>query len=128
MKKITLQLLTLFVLGSMLLGACGSPATAPATTAPVTAAPATVAPATAAPATAAPATAAPTAAVPSCGTDPVVMNAYVETGFQIPFSLFEEFTKQFPNVTWNTQQDQFANLINSTPRLLSSDNPPEVGS
>lgn len=37
MKKITLQLLALFVIGSMLLGACGSPATvAPPTAAPAT--------------------------------------------------------------------------------------------
>ena len=127
MKKITLSLLTLFVIGSMLLGACGSPATvAPATPAPATAAPATVAPATAAPATAAPATEAPAATLPSCGTEPVVLNAYFETGFQIPFTLAEEFTKQFPNVTWDTKQDQFANLITTTPNLLSSDNAPDL--
>jgi raffinose/stachyose/melibiose transport system substrate-binding protein len=61
-----------------------------------------------------------------CGTDPVVMNAYFETGFDIPFKLAEEFTKQFPNVTWDIKQDQFTNLINSTPRLLASDNPPDI--
>jgi raffinose/stachyose/melibiose transport system substrate-binding protein len=128
-KSVIFSLTSLLVLSSLLLSACGAPATtaAPATAAPATAAPATAAPATAAPATVAPtATQPPAAALPGCGTDPVVMNAYVETGFQIPFSLFEEFTKQFPNVTWNTQQDQFANLINSTPRLLSSDNPPDI--
>jgi raffinose/stachyose/melibiose transport system substrate-binding protein len=62
----------------------------------------------------------------SIGTAPVVLNAYFETGFPIPFKLAEEFTKQFPNVTWNIKQDQFANLINETPRLLSGDNPPDL--
>jgi len=115
MKKITLQLLTLLVLGSMILAAC-----APATTAPPVT---TQAP----PVTTVP-TAVPTqaAALPSCGTDPVVMNAYFETGFTLPFSLTIEFTKQFPNVTWDIKQDQFTNLINETPRLLSSDNPPDL--
>ena len=38
---------------------------------------------------------------PDCGTDPVVLIAYFETGFDLPFKLSEEFTKQFPNVTWD---------------------------
>jgi len=100
-----------------------APATAAATAAP-TQAPVTAA-ATAAPPSAAP-TQAPAAAGPSCGTDPVVLNAYFETGFDIPFKLSEEFTKQYPNVTWDIKQDQFANLINATPRLLSGDNPPDL--
>lgn len=66
------------------------------------------------------------AAAPSCGTDDVVLNAYFETGFDLPFALSEEFTAQFPNVTWDTKQDQFANLMTSTPRLLSGDNPPDL--
>jgi raffinose/stachyose/melibiose transport system substrate-binding protein len=67
-----------------------------------------------------------TAAGPNCGTDPVVLNAYFETGFDIPFKLSEEFTKQFPNVTWKISQDQFSNLMASTPRLLAGDNPPDI--
>ena len=63
---------------------------------------------------------------PDCGTDPVVLNAYFETGFDIPFKLSEEFTKQFPNVTWDIKQDQFTNLMTATPRLLSGDNPPDL--
>ncbi len=141
MKKITLQLLILLVLGSMILAAC-APATtaAPVTTQapPATSVPSTVPPTTAPP-TAAPTeaptqapaatTEAPTeaaATTPNCGTDPVVMNAYFETGFTLPFSLTVEFTKQFPNVTWDIKQDQFTNLINETPRLLASDNPPDL--
>ncbi len=63
---------------------------------------------------------------PSCGTDPVELNAYFETGFDLPFKLSEEFTKQFPNVTWKISQDQFTNLMTATPRLLSGDNPPDL--
>ncbi|HET8785823.1 MAG TPA: hypothetical protein VFM38_09325 [Candidatus Limnocylindrales bacterium] len=54
------------------------------------------------------------------------LNAYFETGFDLPFKLSEEFTKQFPNVTWDIKQDQFTNLINETPRLLSGDNAPDL--
>jgi raffinose/stachyose/melibiose transport system substrate-binding protein len=92
--------------------------------APGAAATPTLAPATPTPATTAAAT--PTAAPITCGTAPVVLSAYFETGFEIPFKLSEEFTKQFPNVTWNISQDQFTNLTNSTPRLLASDNPPDL--
>ncbi len=63
---------------------------------------------------------------PSCGTDPVELNAYFETGFDLPFKLSEEFTKEFPNVTWKISQDQFTNLMTATPRLLSGDNPPDL--
>jgi raffinose/stachyose/melibiose transport system substrate-binding protein len=61
-----------------------------------------------------------------CGTAPVTLNAYFETGFDLPFKLSAEFTKQYPNVTWNITQDQFTNLINETPRVLASDNPPDL--
>ena len=40
-------------------------------------------------------------AAASCGTDPVVLNSYFETGFPLPTRLSEEFTKQFPNVTFD---------------------------
>ena len=119
------SLASLVVLVSMLLSACGAPATSAATAAPV----ATEAPAmTEAPvATEAPAmTEAPVAAGPSCGTDPVVLKASFETGFDLPFKLSEEFTKQYPNVTWDISQDQFANLITSTPLVLASDNAPDL--
>src|SRR5512135_1890723 len=136
-KKLSISLASLLVLTSLLLSACGAPATtaAPAPTqAPATAVPPTVPPPTQAPTTAVatavpPTTAptqAPTAAVPNCGTAPVVLNAYFETGFDIPFKLADEFTKQFPNVTWDISQDQFANLIASTPLVLASDNPPDL--
>jgi raffinose/stachyose/melibiose transport system substrate-binding protein len=90
-----------------------------ATTAPTTA------PAASTEASTAPSSSA-AAAGPSCGTDPVVLNANFETGFDLPFKLSDEFTKQFPNVTWKISQDQFTNLMSATPRLLSGDTPPDL--
>jgi raffinose/stachyose/melibiose transport system substrate-binding protein len=55
-----------------------------------------------------------------------VLKASFETGFDLPFKLSEEFTKQYPNVTWDISQDQFANLITSTPLLLTSDSAPDL--
>ncbi len=117
-KSVLYSLGSLLILASILLSACGAPATA-------TEAPATEAPATEAPATEAP-TAPPEAALPSCGTDPVVMKVTFETGWDMPTQLTEEFTKQFPNVTWDITMEQFANLITTTPLLLASDNPPDL--
>ncbi len=54
---------------------------------------------------------------PDCGTDPIMLNAYFETGFDLPFKLSEEFAKQYPNVTWDIKQDQFTNLINAAPAV-----------
>ena len=136
MKKITLQLLSLLIITSFILAAC-APATtappaatqAPATTVP-TAVPPTKAPPTAVPPTEVPPTTAPTeppaATTPNCGTDPVVMKAVFETGWDMPTQLTEEFTRQFPNVTWDISMEQFANLITTSPMLLTSDNPPDL--
>jgi raffinose/stachyose/melibiose transport system substrate-binding protein len=113
--------LFLAVLLTSMITACAAPG-AVTTPSPAPSAAAT------APAPAATATepAASEATAPGCGTDPVVLNAYFETGFDIPFKLSEEFTKQFPNVTWDIKQDQFTNLMTATPRLLSGDNPPDL--
>jgi raffinose/stachyose/melibiose transport system substrate-binding protein len=132
-KSLIWSLVSLLMLTSLLLSACGAPATtappaateSPSTEVATEPPAATEAPATEV-ATEAASTESPAAAGPSCGTDPVVLNASFETGFDIPFKLAEEFTKQYPNVTWDIKQDQFANLINSTPRLLSGDNPPDL--
>jgi raffinose/stachyose/melibiose transport system substrate-binding protein len=65
-------------------------------------------------------------AAPSCGTAPVVLNSYFETGFPLPTVLSKEFTKQFPNVTFSIKEDLFATLMENTPRLLAGDNPPDL--
>ena len=122
MNKKFLHLLSFLILCGIVMSACASsPA---ATEAPVAEAPAAEAASSDAEAPVAEAAAA--SETPSCGTDPVVLNAYFETGFDIPFKLAEEFTKQYPNVTWDIKQDQFNNLINETPRLLAGDNAPDL--
>jgi raffinose/stachyose/melibiose transport system substrate-binding protein len=132
-NRFSISLVSLLLLTSLLLSSCGGNAATPTVSAPTTAPieAATMAPTTApteAPAPAA--TEAPTVAAapagPNCGTDPVVLKATFETGFDIPFKLSDEFTKQYPNVTWDISQDQFANLITSTPLVLASDNAPDL--
>ena len=140
MKKITLQLISLLIISSFILTACATATTAPpaATQAPPAAVP-TAVPPTAVPPTAVPPTTAPTevppttaptqapaATTPTCGTDPVVMKVVFETGWDMPTQLTEEFTRQFPNVTWDISMEQFANLITTSPMLLTSDNPPDL--
>lgn len=112
--------LVTLVAAALAVAACAAPGATPTPT-PT---PAPSAPASSAPSSAP--TPSATTATPSCGTEPVVMNAFFETGFDLPFKLTEEFTKQFPNVTWDIKQDQFTNLINETPRVLSGDNPPDL--
>lgn len=103
-------------------GACAAPGSvsSPSATRPASAAPSASAGGSAAPSESG------TATGPSCGTDPVELTAVFETGFELPTRLSEEFTKQYPNVTWNISQDQFSNLMSSTPRLLAGDNPPDL--
>ena len=123
MKKYFLRLLPLVVIASMLLAACQTAVTE-APTEVMTEEPAATEAMTEEAATEVMTEEVST--LPSCGTDPVVLNAYFETGFDLPFVLAEEFTRQYPNVTWDIKEDQFTNLINSTPRLLAGDNPPDL--
>jgi raffinose/stachyose/melibiose transport system substrate-binding protein len=62
---------------------------------------------------------------PTCGEDPITMNAYFETGFPMPTALTDEFTAQFPNVTWDVREDQFAVITQNAPRVLA-DAPPDL--
>ncbi|KRA98357.1 ABC transporter substrate-binding protein [Devosia sp. Root685] len=55
-----------------------------------------------------------------------MLNAYFETGFPLPTRLSAEFTKQFPNVTFDIKEDQFANMMENSPRILSEDNAPDL--
>jgi len=120
--------LVLALAAAMLIAGCASAGEEATTTTTTTAATTTTEAATTTTGAAASSTTTTTEAValPSCGTDDVVLNAYFETGFILPFDLSDEFTKQYPNVTWDVKQDQFTNLMNATPRLLSGDNPPDL--
>jgi raffinose/stachyose/melibiose transport system substrate-binding protein len=62
---------------------------------------------------------------PTCGKEPVTMSGYFETGFPMPKALTDEFTKQFPNVTWDIREDQFAVITQNAPRVLADD-PPDL--
>jgi raffinose/stachyose/melibiose transport system substrate-binding protein len=65
------------------------------------------------------------AAAPTCGTQPVTLSGYFETGFPVPKKLADEFTKQYPNVKWNIREDQFAVITQNAPRVLADD-PPDL--
>lgn len=62
----------------------------------------------------------------ACGTKPVTMNAYVETGFPDPINLMNLFHKQHPNVTWKIRQDAFAVITQNAPLVLSGPNAPDI--
>jgi raffinose/stachyose/melibiose transport system substrate-binding protein len=62
---------------------------------------------------------------PSCGTTPVTLSTYIETGFPLPNKLSAEFTKQYPNVTFKIREDQFAVITQNAPRVLVDD-PPDL--
>jgi len=49
-----------------------------------------------------------------------------ETGFPLTDKLAEEFTKQYPNVKFKINRDSFANLTANSPRLLASNNAPDL--
>lgn len=62
---------------------------------------------------------------PSCGTEEVTLKAYLETGFPLATELLDEFSAQFPNVTFDVREDQFAVLTQNAPRVLVDD-PPDL--
>ncbi|MDM7855827.1 ABC transporter substrate-binding protein [Cellulomonas alba] len=62
---------------------------------------------------------------PTCGTAPVKLKMYIETGFPLPKDLSDEFTKQYPNVTFDVREDQFAVITQNAPRVLVDD-PPDL--
>ncbi|WBB51158.1 extracellular solute-binding protein [Verrucosispora sp. WMMA2044] len=60
------------------------------------------------------------------GTDPITLEMYAETGFPLAKALADEFTKQHPNVTFNVREDQFTVITENAPRVLASDNAPDI--
>ncbi|MCR6491964.1 ABC transporter substrate-binding protein [Cellulomonas sp. P24] len=97
------------LVGSVLaLAACSSPGGVAATSTPASTTSATFA-----------------GGAPTCGTAPVTLSTYIETGFPLPKDLTDEFTKQYPNVTFNIREDQFAVITQNAPRVLVDD-PPDL--
>ncbi|WP_084039056.1 ABC transporter substrate-binding protein [Demequina sp. NBRC 110053] len=64
------------------------------------------------------ATAAPVGDV-SCPAEDTTIKAYVETGFPIFAELAAEFENQYPNVTFDIREDQFAVITQNAPRTLA---------
>ncbi|WP_336921056.1 ABC transporter substrate-binding protein [Aquipuribacter sp. SD81] len=60
-----------------------------------------------------------------CGDDPITMEAYFETGFPVATALTDAFMEEYPNVTWEVREDQFAVLTQNAPRVLADD-PPDL--
>lgn len=56
----------------------------------------------------------------------VVLTIDDETGFPLTDKLTAAFTKQFPNVTFKINRDSFANLTANSPRLMASNNAPDL--
>ena len=61
----------------------------------------------------------------TCGDGPVTMQAYFETGFPVATALTDAFTEEFPDVTWEVREDQFAVITQNAPRVLTDD-PPDL--
>ncbi|MBO3749981.1 extracellular solute-binding protein [Streptosporangiaceae bacterium NEAU-GS5] len=100
--------LLVIMAGGALAAACGGPGTDTSQTAPQTGTTTTS-----------------LSAAPTCGTAPITVNAYFETGFPMPKALTTEFAKQYPNVKWNIREDQFAVITQNAPRVLADD-PPDL--
>ncbi|MBF9134532.1 extracellular solute-binding protein [Plantactinospora sp. S1510] len=60
------------------------------------------------------------------GTEPVTLDLYAETGFPLVKALADEFTAQHPNVKFNVREDQFTVIVENAPRVLASDNAPDI--
>lgn len=58
--------------------------------------------------------------------DPVTLDLYIETGFDLPGRLSEEFTRQYPNVTFDIRRDQFQVITENGPRVMASDDAPDL--
>jgi raffinose/stachyose/melibiose transport system substrate-binding protein len=58
--------------------------------------------------------------------EPITLTIADETGFPLTDALAEEFSKQYPNVTFNVTRDTFQNLTANAPKLLAGDNPPDL--
>ncbi|MCY3634385.1 MAG: extracellular solute-binding protein [bacterium] len=66
---------------------------------------------------------------PELTSEPVTLKILMQSGggeFDLLQYLGDEFSQQFSNVTFEYQKDSFDNLLINGPRLLASDNPPDV--
>jgi len=59
-------------------------------------------------------------------TDKVELTIADETGFPLTDDLAAEFTKQYPNITFNITRDTFQALTAAAPKRLASSTPPDL--
>lgn len=58
---------------------------------------------------------------------PVVLDFYLESGFTTAFDALQaEFTKQFPQVTFNVKSDTFQNLAQNATKIIASPDAPDL--
>ena len=62
----------------------------------------------------------------ACGTKPITMQGYFESGFPDITDLTTEFTKQYPSVKWSVREDPFATITQDAPLTLGGPNPPDL--
>jgi raffinose/stachyose/melibiose transport system substrate-binding protein len=60
------------------------------------------------------------------GSEPITLEMYAETGFPLAKALADEFSKQYPHVKFNVREDQFTVIVENAPRVLASDNAPDI--
>lgn len=60
------------------------------------------------------------------GADPITLEMYAETGFPLAKALADEFSKQHSNVKFNVREDQFTVIVENAPRVMASDNSPDI--
>ena len=58
--------------------------------------------------------------------DPISLVFYIEPNFPYIEELGSEFMRQYPNVEIEYRKDAFANLLENTPRVLASDDAPDI--
>lgn len=73
-----------------------------------------------------PATTVPAAVSTTLTSEPVTLTMYIETGFDLPQRLADEFTRQHPNVSFEIRKDQFAVITENGPRVMASDDAPDL--
>lgn len=56
----------------------------------------------------------------------VTIEFYIETGFDLPQRLADEFTAQFPNITFDIRRDQFQVITENGPRVMASGDAPDL--
>ncbi len=62
----------------------------------------------------------------ACGTRPVTLQGYFESGFPDITDLTTAFTKQYPSVKWKVREDPFATITQDAPLTLGGPNPPDL--